>query len=124
MIWIYRLLIVLVSGTVFNVWLLRFSQVTPYRGGDATTLVAEFEAYGLNETLFYMIGGLKLLAAAILLVGIKIKKWVLPAAQFIALLMIGAIAMHLKIADPIIKSFPAIVMLTMCLAITRLHKQV
>lgn len=124
MVWIYRLLIILVSGTVFNVWLLRLNQVTPFRGGETTTLVAEFEAYGLNETLFYLIGGLKLLAAAILLLGIKIKKLVLPAAQFIALLMFGAIAMHFKIGDPLMKSLPAIVMLSICLAITRLHKQV
>lgn len=123
MIWIYRLLILLVSGTIFNVWLIRLGEATPYRGGDATSLLAEFEAYGLNETLYYVIGGLKLIAAVILLIGIKIKKLVPLAVQFIALLMLGAIIMHLKIADPLIKSLPAIVMLGMCLTIKRLHKQ-
>ena len=72
--WIYRLLIVLVSGTVFNVWLLRFSQATPYRGADAANLQAEFLAYGLNETVFYLIGGVKLLAALALLLGLKFAK--------------------------------------------------
>ncbi len=63
MIWLYRLLIVLVSGTVFNVWLLRLGNATPYRGGAASTLQEEFLAYGLNDTVFYLIGGVKLLAA-------------------------------------------------------------
>ena len=124
MIWIYRLLIVLVSGTVLNVWLLRMGKVTPYRGGDATTLAEEFIAYGLNETIFYIIGGIKLIAALGLLIGLGFKNFITPSAQVISVLMIGAIAMHLKVADPLIKSLPAICMLIMCLGIIRLHKQV
>lgn len=123
MIWLYRLLIVLVSGTVFNVWLLRLGNATPYRGGTANTLQEEFLAYGLNETLFYLIGGLKLLAAVGLIVGLKVSKTVKPSAQIIAVLMLGAIAMHLKIGDPIVRSLPAIAMLTMCVIILRLNKQ-
>ena len=121
--WIYRLLIVLVSGTVFNVWLLRFSQATPYRGADAANLQAEFLAYGLNETVFYLIGGVKLLAALALLLGLKFKKIVRPAATTIAVLMLGAIAMHFKVADPLMKSVPAIVMLTMSLGILGLQSK-
>lgn len=124
MIWIYRLFIVLVSGTVFNVWLLRMNQFTPYRGGNATTLKDEFLAYGLNETVFYAIGGIKLLAALALFFGLRFKQTVLPAAQVIAVLMLGALAMHLKVADPLLKSLPAISMLSMCLVIIRLHKSV
>ena len=52
-----------VSGTVFNVWLLNMDQVSPYRGGDALTLKEEFLTYGLSENIFYLIGGIKLLAA-------------------------------------------------------------
>ena len=106
MIWIYRLFIVLVSGTVFNVWLLNMDQTSPYRGADATSLQAEFLAYGLSENIFYLIGGIKLMA------------------QIIAVLMLGAITMHFKVADPLLKSLPAIGMLGMCLIIIRLHKRV
>ena len=106
MIWLYRLLIVLVSGTVFNVWLLRLGNATPYRGGTATNLQEEFLAYGLNETVFYLIGGVKLLAALGLLIGLKIPQTVKPSAQIIAVLMFGAIGMHFKIADPIVRSYP------------------
>ena len=99
--WIYRLLIVLVSGTVFNVWLLRFSQATPYRGADAANL--QSRVFGLWQQMrlyFYLIGGVKLLAALALLLGLKFKQTVRPAATTIAVLMLGAIAMHFKVADP------------------------
>ena len=124
MIWIYRLFIVLVSGTVFNVWLLNMDQASPYRGSVAMTLKEEFMAYGLNENIFYLIGGIKLLAALALFFGLRFKQTVVPAAQIIAVLMIGAITMHFKVADPLLKSIPAIVMLGMCLVIMRLHKRV
>ncbi|MGB1972259.1 MAG: DoxX family protein [Flavobacteriaceae bacterium] len=123
MIWIYRLLIVLVSGTIFNVWLLRLGNPTPYRGGDAASLQEEFLTYGLGDSLFYFVGGLKLLAAILLVVGLKFEKLIVPASQIIAVLMIGAIAMHFKVADPWLKSLPAATMLLMSFAIMRLHKQ-
>ncbi len=124
MIWLYRLLIVLVSGTVFNVWLLRLGNATPYRGGTATTLQQEFLAYGLNETLFYLIGGVKLLAALGLLIGLKFSKIVKPSALIITILMLGAIAMHVKIGDPIVRSLPALAMLSMCAGILGLNQKV
>ncbi len=111
MIWIYRLFIILVSGTVFNVWLFRMNQATSYRGSNALSLKEEFLAYGLNDTFFYLIGGIKLLAALCLLLGLRFKQTVRPSAQIIAVLMLGAIAMHFKIADPLMKSLPAIGML-------------
>lgn len=124
MIWIYRLFIVIVSGTVFNVWLLNMDQTSPYRGADATSLQAEFLAYGLSENIFYLIGGIKLMAALALFFGLRFKRTVVPAAQIIAVLMLGAITMHFKVADPLLKSLPAIGMLGMCLIIIRLHKRV
>ena len=124
MIWIYRLFIVLVSGTVFNVWLLNMDQASPYRGSAAPNLKEEFLAYGLSENIFYFIGGIKLLAALALFFGLRIKQTVLPSAQIIAVLMIGAIGMHFKVADPLLRSVPAFGMLAMCLIIVRLHKRV
>ena len=123
MIWIYRLFIVLVSGTVFNVWLLNMDRASPYRGGDALTLKEEFLTYGLSENIFYLIGGIKLLAALALFFGLRFKQTVVPAAQIIAVLMLGAISMHFKVADPLLRSVPAIGMLGMCLVIWGLHKK-
>ena len=124
MIWIYRLLILLVSGTVFNVWLIRKTHPTPYRGAEANSLKEEFLAYGLSEPIFYTVGGLKLLAALALLIGLGVKSFVKPAAQIIVVLMIGAIAMHLKVGDPLLKSLPALIMLGMSITIFKLHKKV
>lgn len=123
MIWIYRLFIVLVSGTVFNVWLLNMDQASPYRGGTALTLKEEFLTYGLSENIFYLIGGIKLLSAFTLFFGLRFKQTVVPAAQIIAVLMLGAISMHFKVGDPLLRSVPAIGMLGMCLIIWRLHKK-
>lgn len=124
MIWIYRLFIVLVSGTVFNVWLLNMDQASPYRGNAAPNLKEEFLAYGLSENIFYLVGGIKLLAALALFFGLRVKQTVVPSAQIIAVLMIGAIGMHFKVADPLLRSVPALGMLAMCLVIVRLHKRV
>ena len=124
MIWIYRLLIVLVSGTVFNVWLIRQGNSTPYRGAEANSLKEEFLAYGLSEPIFYTIGGLKLLAALALLLGLGVKSLVKPAAQLIIVLMVGAIAMHLKVGDPFLKNLPALTMLGMSIAIFKMHNKV
>ena len=76
-----------------------------------------------SENIFYIIGGVKLLAALALLLGLKFKQTVRPAATIIAILMIGAIAMHFKIADPLVKSLPAITMLGMSLGILSLYKK-
>ena len=54
---------VTVAAVVLNVWLFRFGKATIYRGGDATNMTEEFAAYGLSETMVYLVGGLKILAA-------------------------------------------------------------
>ena len=74
MLWIQRLFVFLISGTIVNVWLFRSGQATLYRGGAAANLRDEFMTYGLNDTLFYLVGGLKLLAAVALLLGLVWKK--------------------------------------------------
>jgi hypothetical protein len=38
---------------------------------------------------------------------------VLPAAAVVAVLMVGALVMHVKVKDPAIKSLPAFLMLIM-----------
>ena len=67
----------------------------------------EFAAYGLPKWVLYVVGALKVSCALCLLAGIWFPALVLPAAVLIGSLMLGAIAMHLKVRDPFIKSVPA-----------------
>lgn len=98
---------VIVALGLLNVWLLRFNKPTHYRGGDAHSMPEEFAAYGLPKWMMWAVGGGKVLCALCLLAGIWVPALVAPAAAVVLLLMIGAIAMHLKIHDPVSKSVPA-----------------
>jgi uncharacterized membrane protein YphA (DoxX/SURF4 family) len=113
---------VIVGLGLLNVWLLRRTSATAYRGGDAKNLKDEFAAYGLPEQAFYVVGGLKIVCGALLLVGVMYPPVVLPAAAVVAVLMLGAVAMHLKVRDPVTKYVPAALMLAMSVAICVLSR--
>jgi uncharacterized membrane protein YphA (DoxX/SURF4 family) len=98
---------IIVALGLLNVWLLRFNRPTPYRGGASRSMPEEFAAYGLPKWLLYVVGALKVSCALCLVAGIWVQALVLPAAGVITVLMLGAIAMHLKVRDPFIKSVPA-----------------
>lgn len=102
---------------LLNVWLVRFNKKTAYRGGEAKTLLEEFAAYGLPAWFCYFIGFLKISSALLLILGIYYTSLTLPAALLIIFLMIGAISMHIKVKDPIIKSLPASTMLVLSILI-------
>lgn len=102
---------------LLNVWLLRRQSATAYRGGEAKNLKDEFAAYGLPAPMFYIVGGLKIICGVLLLVGLAYPPVVLPAAAVVAVLMMGAVAMHLKVGDPVSKFVPAALMLAMSGAI-------
>ena len=121
--YIKELLMLVVSLLVLNVWLLRLNQETIYRGGDAINMMQEFAVYGLNETMFYIIGALKVLSATGLLVGFFFKKSIVPSALLMAALMCGAILMHFRVNDEAIKFLPAGLMLISSLAIVYLDRK-
>jgi uncharacterized membrane protein YphA (DoxX/SURF4 family) len=102
---------------LLNVWLLRTNQSTPYRGGNAQTMREEFAAYGFPPLGMYIVGVLKVGAALCLIAGIWWHSLVIPAAVLLALLMVGALAMHVKIHDPAKKSTPALMLLLSCVVI-------
>lgn len=102
---------------LLNVWLIRFNQRTSYRGGGAGSMREEFAAYGLPGWFLYFIGALKLGTAIALIAGLWLPVLVLPAAVSLCVLMLGALSMHLKIRDPLMKSLPALLMLALGLAI-------
>ena len=104
-----------------NVWLVRPRSATAFRGGSSQTLREEFAAYGLPDWCFYAVGAAKIVSAVMLIVGIWVPQVVLPAALVIAVLMIGALAMHAKVKDPLTKSVPAFLMLAMVVGIAFLR---
>ena len=120
MIYLQHLLQIIAGLGILNVWLLRFSQDTEYRGGKASSMSEEFLVYGLPPAAVYIVGFSKLVSAIGLLAGILIQFLVVPSAILLAALMIGAVGMHLKVKDPFKKFIPALTMLTLCVAILSL----
>jgi len=106
-----------IALSIYNVWFFRFNKSTKYRGKDASDMKQEFISYGLPASFVWVVGFLKVSFATMLLVGtfpIMIYL-VFPAACGMGFLMLGAIAMHLKVKDPIVKSLPATIFLVLSL---------
>ena len=112
---------VIIALGIYNVWIVRFNKATNYRGGDAKNLIEEFAVYGLSRNIAYLIGFLKLTAATLLLVGIWINSIIVYPAALMAVLMIGAISMHIKVKDPLLKGIPATLMLIMSVTVLLLN---
>lgn len=107
----------IVGLSILNVWLIQNKQATRWRGGNATTLVEEFQAYGLPVWSVYVVGAAKVALALLLILGIWYPGLKFPAALGLAILLSGSVLMHFKISDPLFKSFPATLFLLMCLVI-------
>ena len=107
----------LIGLSLLNVWVVRAGGSTAYRGGAAQSLRQEFAVYGLPDAAFYVVGALKVLAGVILIAGLWLEMPVALAASVVAALMLGAIAMHYRMKDPLKKSVPAAVLLTLCIAL-------
>ena len=112
---------VIVALGLLNVWLVRARTSTAFRGGSAQSLREEFAAYGLPNWSFYAVGVLKIGSAVLLIVGIWAPELIWPAAVTVAVLMIGALAMHTKANDKLTKFLPAFLMLVMAVAIVLLQ---
>ena len=108
---------VIVALGLLNVWLVRSGKNTAYRGGSSRTMAEEFAAYGLPDWLRKLVGVLKIGSALALIVGIWVPVLVAPTVLLLSVLMLGALAMHVKIGDPISKSVPAFIVLGLCVAI-------
>jgi high-affinity Fe2+/Pb2+ permease len=112
-----RLLHVVVGLGLLNVWLLRPRAGSRYRGGSAAPLRQEFAANGLPALAFYVFGALEVSAGVILLAALWLPMPERVAAIIVAGLMIGAMAMHRRVRDPLRKSLPAAAMFAMCVGI-------
>jgi hypothetical protein len=111
---------IVVALGIYNVWLVRPKKVTAYRGKNAKNIKEEFRAYGLPSFVFYLIGFLKLSLATLILAGVWVPGIAALAAAGLAVLMAGAISMHIRVHDPLKKSLPALVMFIMSAAIALL----
>ncbi len=112
---ILKIILQLIVGLgILNVWFLRFNKQTAYRGGKAGSMKEEFKAYGLPETMTYIVGFIKVTLAIMLIAGIWIESLVDPAAIGMAVMMLGAIIMHLKIKDTFKQTLPALTLLIIC----------
>ena len=108
---------IIVGLSLLNVWLLQYNKPSRWRGGDAKTMMQEFETYGLGNTLCYLVGFLKVSFSVVLIASIKYPSLELVAASVLGVLLTGSILMHIKIKDALVKSFPAALFLLFCLAI-------
>ena len=121
---------IIVGLSLLNVWLLQYNKPSRWRGGDAKTMMQEFDVYGLGSTMCYVVGFLKVGFALALIASIwfaldvelvaagdQILNIEKLSASALGLLLTGSILMHIKIKDALIKSFPAALFLLFCLAI-------
>lgn len=114
---------IIVGLSLLNVWLLQYNKPSRWRGGDAKTMMQEFDVYGLGSKMCYVVGFLKVgfslaLIASIWFADLElVVDLELVAAYALGLLLTGSILMHIKIKDALIKSFPAALFLLFCLAI-------
>ena len=112
----------IVAFSILNVWLIQPKKNTKWRGGDAKTIKEEFKVYGLSETVCYVIGFLKVSLALILLASLKFENLTLTGSVGLSLLLLGSIAMHFKIKDPLFKSFPALLFIILNVIIILLSR--
>jgi uncharacterized membrane protein YphA (DoxX/SURF4 family) len=113
--WIPIVIQLIIAVSIFNVWILRFGKATSWRGGSAQNMKEEFSAYGLPNWFMILTGSLKIILAILLIVGIWMPVLIRPAAIGMGVLMLGAIIMHFKVKDPLLKSLPAFTFLVLSL---------
>ncbi|WP_127845685.1 DoxX family protein [Psychroflexus aestuariivivens] len=104
---------IIIALGIINVWIFRFNKPTEWRGGEAQNMNDEFLKYGLPTWFVPVIGFLKIGFATILVLSIWNPEIAIIGATGMAILMIGAIGMHIKIGDSIKRSVPAFLMLVM-----------
>lgn len=108
---VVQLIQVIIALSLLLVWLARPKMQTGYRGGDAKNMKEEFEVYGLPHWFMILTGILKVGFALLLIAGLWLPQLALISAIAIAALMAGALSMHIKVKDPLMKSLPALTLL-------------
>ena len=112
---------VVVAVAMFDVWLLRYNSPLRARGGDAKTMVEEFRVYGLPDWLRQVVRLLKLGSGALMIAGLWYSPAALVAGGTLVVLMAAAIAMHIKVNDPLYKWLPATLFFLLSCFVTYSH---
>ena len=115
--WVVIVCQIVIALGLLNVWLLRTEKPTQWRGGDAKNMGEEFAVYGLSPGIMKAIGVLKVTLAVCLLIGLWVHIVTRPAAIGVAALMLGAVAMHVKVKDPLMRSLPAFTLLVLSILV-------
>jgi len=108
---------IIIGISILNVWLIQSNKHTKWRGGDATTIIEEFNVYGLSKSFYVTIYILKVSLAILLLASIQFDVLTLVSSLGLALLLLGSILMHVKVKDAWYKSFPAFLFMLINLVI-------
>ncbi len=108
---------ILIALGIYNVWILRFQKATVWRAGSARNMPEEFRTYGLPVWFMGTVGFLKISLASLLVVALWVPAIAKPAATGVAILMLGAVGMHLKVRDPLKKSLPAFTLLILSIIV-------
>lgn len=112
---------VLIAAAMVDVWILRYDKPLRARGGQAQNMVEEFRIYGLPDWFRNLTRVLKLSAAVLLLVGLAVDWAAFAGGALLVALMSGALAMHIKVGDPWLKSVPATFFLALSSFVTYAH---
>lgn len=112
-----RIFQLIIGLGLLNVWLLRTDKATEWRGGDSKNMREEFAVYGLSPAIMKLIGFLKVSLGLCLILGLWLPSLTQPAAIAVAVLMSGAVAMHVKVKDPLRSSIPALTLLVLAIVV-------
>lgn len=104
------LLQVFVAASIFFVWGVRYGNI-----------IEEFKQYRLPDWLRDFVGILKVTCAILLLVGIQRPRAAVFAGVALALLMLAALVIHLRVKNPPFKMLPAATLFVLSLAIAYLN---
>lgn len=104
----------IIALSILNVWLLRYQKSSQWRAGNAGNMKEEFQHYELPEWVMKATGLAKVTLAILLIAGIWYQSVAAVSAGILAIFMLAAILMHIKVKDPLVKSLPAFSLFVLC----------
>ena len=111
--WILIVMQLFIRAAMLDVWWIRYEKPVKFRGGNAKTMKEEFRLYGLPDWFRTVVRGLKLSCGLLMAVGIWFPSAAVFGGVILAVLMLGAMAMHFKVRDPLIKASPSTLFLAL-----------
>lgn len=95
-----------IAFSIFNVWVLRYR-----------TMASDFQQFGLPTWLRNIVGAIKIFFSIMLIAGVWNYSFTIVGGIGIAVLMVSAVAVHIKEKDPVSKMWPAIVLAILAIAV-------